>query len=325
MTCAKCKREFILDPKKWIVGTNGITDAKFLGVLKRATANHTRYVTENELYSIARQRLKPTPGGFIGTFVGLLLGMAILSFMGWVVLSLIGVEVENLSGPWFAIPLAIFLFVSILVLRNVGKGLTREKWDKVVQTWQTREEFPNLLTTPALHQPPPEWSEPDVYDYGAERLLICERDLIVDWLVQNKFHLMERTLIVAESGYPQYLVPRAQSLLQSNSELPVFLLHDATPEGQSMESRIRNSPHFPVDGHPVTDLGVNADDVEKLRLPVRMRDQERGLRVDDLPYSFLTGIAAIGLADQLTLAAAMQSQLASGDPTFSFEVETDFG
>ena len=67
-----------------------------------------------------------------------------------------------------------------------------------------------------------------------ERILVVARDLLVDLMINNNRHTDQRILVLAESGYPDYLVPRARQLLEERCDLPVFLLHDATPSGVAM-------------------------------------------------------------------------------------------
>ena len=33
-----------------------------------------------------------------------------------------------------------------------------------------------MLDEPSLHEPPPDWNEPDIYDYGVERCRIAGGD-----------------------------------------------------------------------------------------------------------------------------------------------------
>ena len=120
-----------------------------------------------------------------------------------------------------------------------------------------------LITEPRLQTPPPEWQEPDIYDYGAERVLIVEHDLMVDLLVLNGFHAQEKALVLSKNGYPEYLVPRIQEALRASPDLPVFYLHDAAPfEASPVESLTRSLPW--LEGRQVIDLGLTMDDAKSL-------------------------------------------------------------
>ena len=312
MVCRKCRRSFILDPKKWQSGGTGITDGKFLAILRRATADGTRSVTGNELFTQARQHLQARAASVavLAVVVGAGLATAII---GLVHLSLVG-----LVGGFFALVAGVALCVQ-------RSGISRRNWNRVVETWKAREPIPLLLEKPGLHSPPPEWTEPDMYEYGAERLVLCERDILVDWLVRNGVHLKERALILSESGYPDYLLGPARRLLEDNPRLPVYLLHDATKSGRDMEARVRRSPEFAVADHPLTDLGLFEDDARGLRLPRYLR-KTKNLELDCLTLPALTTLVAIGFAEQIPLALVAQQVPPTGSGwEFGAEVEGDFG
>ena len=50
------------------------------------------------------------------------------------------------------------------------------KWLRTGKT----DRLQKMLTTAQLGTPPPDWPEPDIYDYGVERILIVEHDILVD-------------------------------------------------------------------------------------------------------------------------------------------------
>ena len=45
-------------------------------------------------------------------------------------------------------------------------------------------------------------------------------------------------LIISENGYPNHLYEKAKKILQDQTNLKVFLLHDASPEGEEMNQRL---------------------------------------------------------------------------------------
>ena len=51
-----------------------------------------------------------------------------------------------------------------------------------------------MIETPRLGTPPPEFEEPDLYDYGVERILVVQHDLLVDLFVLNGLHAEQRML-----------------------------------------------------------------------------------------------------------------------------------
>ena len=156
-----------------------------------------------------------------------------------------------------------------------------------------------------------------------ERLILCEREVLVDWLVLNGFHAEQRALVMAESGYPHYLLPMANEALQRNPRLPVFLLHDSTRQGVGMAKRVQDSECFALAQHPVTDLGLLRSDVEKLKRlwAIRPERQDYEIPVDSIPLRKLS----VGLAGAMAAGAGLgviidQAHASAGDA-----VGGDFG
>ncbi len=166
-----------------------------------------------------------------------------------------------------------------------------------------------------LDEPPPEWSEPDIYDYGVEGILIVEHDLLVDLLVLNGLHSRERVLIVSLDLYPTYLVPVAAELLREREDLPVYLLHDATASGVTMLDRLAATDTFPITNHPTIDLGITPDDVRRLR---RLRPMKPKRFDYEAPIDFLLSAElASGLAQaffhRVSLARVLEEDQADRD------------
>ncbi|MEM0969259.1 MAG: hypothetical protein AAGJ31_07925, partial [Verrucomicrobiota bacterium] len=157
------------------------------------------------------------------------------------------------------------------------------------------------------HSPPPEWQEPDIYDYGFERLVICEDPLTVDWLVKNGLHTSENALVICEDGYPEYLLPRAQQALNEASTLPVFLFHGSDTSGTEMETRLRQGGSFPLARHPVTDLGIDRATVHQLRLPRELRPENITITPHGLPYVPLMALLPYAFLHQAPLVHASVS------------------
>jgi hypothetical protein len=54
--------------------------------------------------------------------------------------------------------------------------------------------------------------------------LLIDEEVIVDVLVAYGFHTESRMLVMAETGYPDYLLAHAVRLMRDQPELPVYLL-----------------------------------------------------------------------------------------------------
>ncbi|UUU43879.1 hypothetical protein [Streptomyces sp. NBC_00162] len=133
-----------------------------------------------------------------------------------------------------------------------------------------RETVPGLLpsapppATPAdLARSRP--SEPDLYDYGLPRLLLCQDRSIAAMLLANHVHLEAACpVLAAPDALP--LAPLLLAALQRADGATVHVLHDASPEGVKLPARVR-AALGPVPGVRVGSLGLVPRHAAALRLP----------------------------------------------------------
>ncbi len=296
MKC-RCGYKFALDPK-----SRGITDGKMMLLIQRASAQSTYFYTANQLYA-QYCRLKyssPLIPAIVGALIAVGSTPLFLDNLVWA-----GLFMILLGGAFL-----------ILVIQNWRSVPSRSAFDSILESWRIHkaETLDKLLSETTMHEPPPEWQEPDIYDYGVERMLIVERDLLVDLFVKNGFHAEERTLVLSQSGYPSYVARHAKRLLDENPDLPVFLLHDATPDGEHMLASLTLRGDMPITGHPIVDLGLFCEGVAKLRrlryLKLNIVGYE--IPVDMLMYKFLAAGLGTALAEGITLADAAEQYQQSG-------------
>ncbi|MFD8984734.1 hypothetical protein, partial [Streptomyces sp. NPDC059564] len=129
-----------------------------------------------------------------------------------------------------------------------------------------RETVPGLLPPappagPARHQS----REPDLYDYGLPRLLLCQDRSIAAMLLANHVHLEAACPVLAvPDALP--LDPRLLAALERADGATVHVLHDASPEGVTLPARVRDALG-PVPGVRVSSLGLVPRHAGALRLP----------------------------------------------------------
>jgi hypothetical protein len=297
MRCA-CGYEFALDPKRY-----GLADARFLAIVATASQQGTCYFTENGLYTAYCRRMARWH--------------KLQAFVVAAIPPVVGLIVGQLTGA------IVGILVAIPILRGMlrRKGPPRERFNTILGTYQNAKgPLENLLTEPGLNEPPPEWREPDLYSYGVERLLIVQRDLLVDLLVRNDFHTENRTLVLTGTGYPNYLVDVAADCLRSNPELPVFFLHDATPAGTGWMSQIiEENPLLPWSDHPCIDVGLSREDARRLGMlrSVDSGGERHAHPVDALPYAMLAAGLSGSLEKQIPFSQLLV-QPGVGNDTTSF-------
>ncbi len=115
-------------------------------------------------------------------------------------------------------------------------------------------------------------------------------------------------LVLSESGYPNYLLPMARRLLTEQPDLPVFLLHDATTHGAAMEGRVLANGRLPLDGHPVTDIGMFSTDFQKLKRTKGFDpdNKHRALPVDAMMLPFMTMGLEVAMVEGMTFSSMIE-------------------
>jgi hypothetical protein len=189
------------------------------------------------------------------------------------------------SGIWpafFIFPVLVFMAVKIS-----SRILSRKKWDKYLKHWRKLtakyqyedDHLAGILTSnnPQLLEKPLPASEPDIYDYGAAKLLICEHDMQVDWLVMNRFHTENGVVIISENFYPHYLKEQVQELIKTNPNLEIYALHNTGHLGESMISRLRNPINdWELLESDIIDLGLSSEHLSKTKLNKKIIEQYNG-------------------------------------------------
>jgi len=292
MRC-NCGYTFALSP----LNGGGWTDGKFIAVVDRASANGTYAYTYDMLYATyARRATKSHPGrvAFCGT-----------------VAAAVAICATAMGGPAqltaTAAGVAVVLFI-MMCAALCRRAPDRSALEQAVQVWTgARGKLKGSITESGLHEPPPQYAEADIYDYGVERLFIVERRLLVDLFVRNGLHAQERALILSTDGYPEYLMPVAQKILAESPELPVFFAHDAG-SGSGTWPPVA----MPwLDGHAQIDIGLQHEDVGRLAcLKFTRRPQLALIPLDMIPYQTLTTMLSMAFTYRVPLSILLDERAA---------------
>jgi hypothetical protein len=302
LRCTRCRYAYIFDPK-----ADRMNDYRWTQIMKKASANGSVCFTKRQLHTQWALKMSPGRGGRI---------------VGGVVLSFVTVPLAIAGGPLLlllAAPLAVFASAIPTPKVKWERDTFRTQFDK----WTAKGgRTDGLIQRPALTEPPPSWQEPDIYDYGVERIIVVEHDLLVDLLVKNNFHLEQRALIVSASGYPTYLQPQLDKVLAERPDTPVLVLRDATFRGDTVaatvEKRLRRR---------VLDVGLTAADVKASPMLRRLLEREAdGLPLDVLPWTAFIGAIAPAIQRATTL-RDLSASTSGGDSGSFFFVggDDDFG
>lgn len=317
MKCLRCKRQFIFDPKKHYNGSKSITDPYFIKCIDKLSRSGTYRYTEDELYCFIAQQSKPsTVGCLIGAIV---ISVFLTAFLHALIKS-------GLTPAFFILP--IFIFTAVIMGRKI---LSRRRWNKFLKHWQKQsakkkdepDYLANMLTTRQLLEKPPSANEPDIYDYGAAKLLICEHDVQVDWLITNKFHTENGVVIISENFYPTYLKQQVKELIDANPDLEIYALHNTGKTGDDMINRLRSPLNeWKLNQQTITDLGLNHEHLLKTKLNKKIIDQFNDkFPPHAIPYHQFNPMLNHCMVNGVAIAAAYTALNANSDSG----VSCDFG
>jgi len=304
MKCS-CGYVFLFNPK-----ADHVSDGKFLAAIRRASANDTYFFTPNQLYAAyCRLTHKSAKWPLI---------IAIILTIAAVIC-----RIQFSKQLSLVLGLAAIVIFVVAGVRALNRPLIRDTWDRYVSRWMAdgrTKQLARMITKPSLGTPPPEWQETDIYDYGVERLLIVDRELLVDLFVLNGVHAEQRVLILAESGYPNYLLDVAGKSLRDNEQLPIFLLHDASTDGAQMERRVRAMKSLGVQEHRIIDLGLGPNDAKQMPNFRAVRHAHRAgeMPIDMLSVSGMISVIGLSFETQMGMWAAIEQQRSQYGDTGSF-------
>ena len=256
--CPRCQLSFVLDPQDGAP----FTDVTFADAIKAVSADgKLRWGVEHLYYELCRRMLGrydrsklPFVLGGIGTVAGFgaTLGQGNLLFV------LLGLAL----GP------------GIWVGRRVGRPLTaeleRDHFDRIWAKWLASRPTPKGVivrrTAPAAYRS----AEPDLGDYSFDRAVICDRARTVDLLLANNFHFEHSAAVLSMDGHPKPAFDMVRGMLQKNPKLQVFVLHDASAEGERLAHRLGTDQSWfggrmGPGGVRIVDVGIRARDAKKQR------------------------------------------------------------
>ena len=303
MACI-CGYGFLLDPK-----SDGYTDGKFLASIRRASANGTYVFTKNQLYAAACRGLRSQNSAWF---------LMIFVVIGAVVMVVGQADSIDPNKP------KLFITIFGLVFFTAGLAglfaalfpkLSRKKWEKCYVKWRASgKAVRGLIEGRQLETPPPDYDETDLYDYGVEQVVICERDELVDWLVLNRYHFNARAAVIGESGYPSYLLPKINELLAGDDPPKVCLLHDASDHGQEMRDRVERGGVFELKKAEVIDMGISPEVVSKIRSlkVVRRTTDKEDITADMIPFTQMQTLSTAAFAGTWSFVAVYESGFDDG-------------
>ncbi|MCH2205260.1 MAG: hypothetical protein MK132_05240 [Lentisphaerales bacterium] len=299
-----CGYSFIFHPK-----IDGISDNLFINFLKGISFSNTRYFTFEQLVTLYPRHLK---NGFWLTDLGSICAMFGL-FFSFVLLSFL------LAG------FSILVFI-ISGIYHKNRKFAKEEIKAHLKKWQKYNgPLEYLLENVSIDLNQINQNTPkDAYDYGVNSILITQKDRLVDLLVLNEFHLEKQCLIISENAYPSHLYEQAKVFLNEQPDLKVFLLHNASDEGESMKERLLEKRELPLKEENIKDIGLFRSELKNLKF-CRQNNihKQESFSIEALPFSIMASGYLIFQFDEITALTDSAYEKATG--ILGYEVDSDGG
>lgn len=254
--CTQCRHPFVFDPKATGSGIN-FTDGFFATTLQKLSVNNTLFFTPKQLYYFFNNRKQSTFTNVMGC------GCVLL------ILGPVMIGAAFITKLWvFAIIGAVLLICGILAFKPTIRERFEEKKPKKivfepnqVEDWvrkwsRVNGSIEKLLTPIALPKKKTEIS-PEIKSYSFDRLLVCERASVAQFLIANNFHFEHNCAVLSFDKYPQDIFDTVMEMLSRNPSLNVYALHNASPTGVQLTHWLRTDPSWFKDRNvAIHDLGL---------------------------------------------------------------------
>jgi hypothetical protein len=168
------------------------------------------------------------------------------------------------SFPLLLASSAIGLLSIYLGTRKIDKKLAKSQeftlelneFQGWLNTWTEINSMTKLLPPPRALNANTAVS-PDVSAYSFDRLVVCDRPEIAQFLIANNFHFENNCAVLSITGYPQSIFDTTMEMLRRNPDLKVYALHDCTPRGIGLVDHLRTSPNWFSDSSAIIiDIGI---------------------------------------------------------------------
>ncbi len=113
-----------------------------------------------------------------------------------------------------------------------------------INRWKTvNNDIPKLLPTPR-QQLESTIVNSDVGAYSFDRLVVCDRAEIAQFLISNSFHFENNCAVLSITGYPESIFDTTMQMLHRNPNLKVYIVHDCSPKGMGLAQRLQSSDRW---------------------------------------------------------------------------------
>lgn len=269
LKCSKCNYQFVLSPN------SKISDYDFFYLLKRINKESTIYFTNNNVYSeyietiLTKKKQRSKTYGILSV-ISLIICFTPIFFIGIIPFLIF-------MGKWIQYK----VFAKEISFNEMMSYLL--KWSK------NKEQYDFLIDEKklVLNKAPQKKPENDIFNYGLEGVVFVDNDYYVDWFVLNNFHFTYRVAVLSMNTYPKYLLAEIKQLVEENSLLPIYFLHDGTITKTEMIEKLNT--HILLDKQKyLIDIGLFYNDFmvySSLKEKVKTIPFSTKFPLDSLHYS----------------------------------------
>jgi len=312
MRCS-CDYLFVFDPQQG----DKMRDFQMFKLIAKTSANNSRFFTLNLLYGTLLRQPKNAVGFIIASLIALMMMVAP------VVMSLSSENSDDSRLTCFFLG-AVILFLTAVVyyFYRFSEPLSLNEFKRYFERWQINSSLKSaqFIQQANLHNPPPTWSENDIYHYGVEKVIILDNDLSVDLWIKNNEHVNHKALILSSDAYPNYLLPQLRTILTHQPNIEIFSLHGLRTTLRREAMRFEAASGIQLENYKLIDLGFNKKQIQKAkRLNYAYRSLNYNIPLDILPYA--SGVNLLAWANQ---SFAQNQHHTSTENRENFEVELDF-
>lgn len=239
--CRQCRYQFVFRKKQ-----DQISDFTLRQLIQRLSdQGHYAFTATQLALEICRLWRKKARGPVDYSIAAIILGV------------ISGLIVSN-KEFWFAeiLIFAVILPLAVWLGQRGKRRLSFNQAREVVSRYHQAHPLQALADGAAFRRitPPADFQDPH---YAPERVLIVERDELVDLLVRNRFHLTAKAAIVSRTGYPEPVFAACQAFLRNHPNTPVQVIHDASLQGFALTAQLAADRQWRFAGSRLVDLGLS--------------------------------------------------------------------
>ncbi|MCP5197572.1 MAG: hypothetical protein H6974_12450 [Gammaproteobacteria bacterium] len=256
--CKKCHYQFVFRKKN-----DQISDFTLRQMIQRLSDNGQYAFTATQLaLEICRLWRKKTLGpvgcGIIALVLSVIAGLIAFDQWHW----LVGVLL-----------LAIVLPLAVWLGQRGKNKLSFSKARGIIDRYHQAHPIDGLADGMAFRRQTPVADFQDPH-YAPERILLVERDDLVDMLIRNRFHLTAKAAVVSRTGYPNQVFAACREFLRHHPSTPVQVVHDASNAGFALTAQLAADSKWQFARQQLVDLGISRTALEGNRtLPWLPADQ----------------------------------------------------